>query len=108
MNNDHDTKTDDSSFVIGQALSGRHLLDSPLETSSYQGASHFNGAGDTQGYTAPRPLPRPPLRRMDHRGMSERFAIPERPQPQSQPSRSRQRSSAAPWRPPRPSSRPPP
>ena len=85
MNNDHDTKTDDSSFVIGQALSGRHLLDSPLETSSYQGASHFNGASDTQGYTAPRPLPRPPLRRMDHRGMSERFAIPERPQPQSQP-----------------------
>ena len=53
MNNDHDTRTDDSSFVIGQALSGRHLLDSPLETSSYQGASHFNGAGDTRLHRPP-------------------------------------------------------
>jgi hypothetical protein len=81
MNNDHDARTDDNSFVIGQALSGRHLLDSPLEASSYQGAAGFNGA-DTHGYAnTSRSLSRPPLRRMDHRGMSERFAAPERPQP---------------------------
>jgi hypothetical protein len=80
MNNDHDTGTDDNSFVIGQALSGRHLLDSPMEASSYQGAARYNGAGDTQGYTAPRPPLRPALRRMDHRSMSERFAAPEHPQ----------------------------
>jgi hypothetical protein len=83
MNNDHDTRTDNSSFVIGQALSGRHLLDSPLDASSYQGAGRFNGADDPHSYSnTPRPLSRPPLRRMDHRGMSERFAAPERPQPQ--------------------------
>ena len=70
MNNDRDTGPDDSSFIIGQALSGRHLLDSPMETSSYQGASRYNG-GESQGY-APRPLPRPPMRRMDHRGMPDR------------------------------------
>src|SRR5689334_24027580 len=80
MKNDHDTGTDENSFMIGQALSGRHLLDSPMEASSYQGAARFNGAGDTQGYTAPRPLPRPAMRRMDHRSMSERFSAPERPQ----------------------------
>jgi hypothetical protein len=84
MNNDHDAGTDDNSFVIGQALSGRHLLDSPMEASAYQGAARFNG-GDTHGYpTTPRPLARPPLRRMDHRAMSERFAAPERPQPEPQ------------------------
>jgi hypothetical protein len=81
MNNDHDTGKDDNAFMIGQALSGRHLLDSPLDTSSYQGATRFNGAGDTQGYSAPRSLSRPPLRRMDHRSMTERFSTPERPHP---------------------------
>jgi hypothetical protein len=80
MNNDHDAGTDENSFVIGQALSGRHLLDSPMEASGYQGAARFNGTSDTQGYTAPRPLSRPALRRMDHRSMSERFGTPERPQ----------------------------
>jgi hypothetical protein len=39
MNNDHDTGTDNNSFVIGQALSGRHLLDSPMEAAGYQGLS---------------------------------------------------------------------
>jgi hypothetical protein len=83
MNNDRDTGPDDSSFVIGQALSGRHLLDSPMETSSYQGSPRYTGT-DVSGYS-PRPMPRAPLRRMDHRGMSERFATPERPQTQAQP-----------------------
>lgn len=82
MNNDRDTAPDDSSFIIGQALTGRHLLDSPMETSSYQGSPRYNGA-DSNGYS-PRPMPRAPLRRMDHRGMSERFAAPERPQTQPQ------------------------
>ena len=83
MNNDRDTGPDDSSFVIGQALSGRHLLDSPMETSSYQGSPRYTGT-DVSGYS-PRPMPRAPLRRMDHRGMSERFATPERPQTPAQP-----------------------
>jgi hypothetical protein len=96
MNNDHDTGTEDNSFVIGQALSGRHLLDSPLEASSYQGAARFNVA-DTHSYSnSPRTLPRPPLRRMDHRGMSERFAAPERPQPQPEPPAIERRTVAAP------------
>jgi hypothetical protein len=82
MNNDRDTGPDDNSFIIGQALSGRHLLDSPMETSSYQGSPRYNGA-DVNGYS-PRPMPRAPLRRMDQRGMSERFATPERPQTQTQ------------------------
>lgn len=84
MNNDRDTGPDDSSFVIGQALSGRHLLDSPMEASSYQGSPRYNGT-DTHGYS-PRPMPRAPLRRQDQRGMSERFTTPERPQalPQAQ------------------------
>ncbi len=82
MNNDRDTGPDDSSFVIGQALSGRHLLDSPMETSSYQGSPRYTGT-DVSGYS-PRPMPRAPLRRMDHRGMSERFSTPERPQTQTQ------------------------
>jgi hypothetical protein len=83
MNNDRDTGNDDSSFVIGQALSGRHLLDSPQEASSYHGAMRFSGAGDTHDYAgASRSLPRPPLRRVDHRSMSERFSAPERPQSQ--------------------------
>ena len=81
MNNDHDTGPDDNSFVIGQALSGRHLLDSPMEASSYQGSARFNGTARQRLLQHPRPMPRAPLRRMDHRGMSERFATPERPQP---------------------------
>ena len=95
MNNDHDTGSDNNSFVIGQALSGRHLLDSPMEASGYQGAARFNG-GDTHGYpSTPRPLSRPPLRRMDHRSMSERFAAPERSQLQPQASVIERRTVAA-------------
>jgi hypothetical protein len=96
MNNDHDAGPDESSFVIGQALSGRHLLDSPMETSSYQGTARYNG-GESQGYS-PRPLPRPPMRRMDHRGMPDRIATPERPQaqPQTPPAIDRRSAAAAP------------
>jgi hypothetical protein len=81
MNNDHNTGNDDNAFMIGQALSGRHLLDSPLEASSFQGSTRFNGDGASRGHSgAPRPLPRPPIRRTESRGMAERPSAPESPQ----------------------------
>jgi hypothetical protein len=82
MNNDHNTGNDDNAFMIGQALSGRHLLDSPLEASPFQGSTRFNGDGASRGHSnTPRPLPRPPMRRMESRGMAERPPVSELPQP---------------------------
>jgi hypothetical protein len=73
MNNDSNTGNDDNAFMIGQALSGRHLLDSPLEASSFQDSTRFS---------TPRSLPRPPMRRAESRGMAERPpASPQFPQP---------------------------
>ena len=78
MNNDQNTGNDNGSFMIGQALSGRYLLDSPLDASSYQGSPRFNDGSDIRSYSkTPCQLSRPPMR-----GMAERPpAAPVRPEP---------------------------
>ena len=78
MKDDQNSGKDNGSYLLGQALSGRHLLDSPGPSSGIDNGGVRRPAGDTY-LRGPRPLPRRPNRRIDPRGLGDRPTVTDRP-----------------------------
>ncbi|QQP90786.1 hypothetical protein IGS68_06050 [Skermanella sp. TT6] len=76
MKDDQNSGKDNGSYLLGQALSGRHLLDSPGSSSGIDSGGK-RPDGDTY-LRSPRPLPRRPNRRIDPRGLADRPAAADR------------------------------
>ncbi|WP_158046725.1 hypothetical protein [Skermanella pratensis] len=77
MKDDQNSGKDNGPYLLGQALSGRHLLDSPGPSNDIDNAGPRRPDGDTY-LRSPRPLPRRPNRRIDPRGLSDRPIGPDR------------------------------
>ncbi|UEM19660.1 hypothetical protein JL100_021570 [Skermanella mucosa] len=78
MKDDQNSGNDNGPYLLGQALSGRHLLDSPGSSSGIDNAGARRPDGDTY-LRSSRPLPRRPNRRIDPRGLGDRPTAPDRP-----------------------------
>ncbi|WP_157619556.1 hypothetical protein [Skermanella stibiiresistens] len=74
MNDDQNSGKDDAPQLLGQALTGRHLLDTPGPTGGSPGSPRFDG--DTYPRVSRPPPPRRPNRRIDPRGLDQRGVDP--------------------------------